>query len=587
MRILSVVLCVVLCICMCSCNKDDLVVDNGTLKPVIILDNESGVYFVKVGKELSISPTYKNADDALFSWTIDGKLVSNRNTFSHTWEKAGDVFITLRVDNENGSAAEELKVEVKELLPPAINLFIPAKGLKVQKGHDLLLAPEIANQDISDFKIEWLRNGIVVSDKLSYTFNEKNLGTYSVTIRASNEDGVTEEELAIEVVENMPYSVNFQKPYYNAVETTRFTYEGRSVFLKPQLEYFDNPSYQWSVNGKTIDKATEPLFIFTPEKSGDYLVNVTVTERQNGISVESSVKVVCVTGSQSSRYRAATASSSIFSIDVFEFLPAPGQFVNEANTGGFKGNENTFEMANKYAAERIANKKYVSLGSFGGYVIVGFDHSIPNKGGYDFAIQGNAFLSDQGGSNEPGIVWVMQDVNGNGLPDDEWYELKGSETGNGSTIQGYEVTYYRPASSCSNVYWTDNLGNSGSVDYNSYHQQNSYYPLWMNQESYTLTGTRLLPKNIQIPSSGFWNNQAYDWGYVDNIGSDCIGGDSYDGSGQMNGFKISNAIYQDGTSVKLEYIDFIKVQCGVLAKSGPLGEISTEVFSFQDLNMKQ
>ena len=42
-----------------------------------------------------------------------------------------------------------------------------------------------------------------------------------------------------------------------------------------------------------------------------------------------------------------------------------------------------------------------------------------------FAIQGNAFDS----SNEPGIVWVMQDVNGNGLPDDEWYELRGSETG--------------------------------------------------------------------------------------------------------------------------------------------------------------
>jgi len=180
----------------------------------------------------------------------------------------------------------------------------------------------------------------------------------------------------------------------------------------------------------------------------------------------------------------------------------------------------------------------------------------------------------------------MQDVNGNGLPDDEWYELKGSETGNGSTIQDYEVTYYRPASAHSNVYWTDNLGNSGSVDYNSYHQQSSYYPLWMNQESYTLTGTRLLPKNIQIPSSGFWNNQAYEWGYVDNIGSDCIGGYSYDGTGQMNGFKISNAIFKDGTPVKLEYIDFIKVQCGVLAKSGPLGEISTEVFSFQDLNIK-
>ena len=182
MRIPSVTLCVLLCTFISSCNKDDIIVDNGTLKPIIILDNVSGVYNVKVGKELSISPTYRNADDALFSWTIDGKLVSNQKAFSHTWEEAGDVFITLRVDNENGYAAEELKVEVKDLLPPAINLFIPSKGLKVQKGHDLLLAPEIANQDIGDFKIEWLRNGIVVSDKLTYIFNEENLGSYPITI---------------------------------------------------------------------------------------------------------------------------------------------------------------------------------------------------------------------------------------------------------------------------------------------------------------------------------------------------------------------------------------------------------------------
>lgn len=27
---------------------------------------------------------------------------------------------------------------------------------------------------------------------------------------------------------------------------------------------------------------------------------------------------------------------------------------------------------------------YVSLGGWGGYIVVGFDHSIENKGGYDF-----------------------------------------------------------------------------------------------------------------------------------------------------------------------------------------------------------
>ena len=54
----------------------------------------------------------------------------------------------------------------------------------------------------------------------------------------------------------------------------------------------------------------------------------------------------------------------------------------------------------------------MSLGGFGGYIIVGFDHSIAARGlEYDFAIQGNAFggAGASGQSNEPGVVWVMQD----------------------------------------------------------------------------------------------------------------------------------------------------------------------------------
>lgn len=393
----------------------------------------------------------------------------------------------------------------------------------------------------------------------------------------------TIKEISIEVVENMPYEVSFPKPYYTAASNTRYTISSRPVFLRPFLDYFDNPTFVWSVNGKVIEHAKDRQYKFTPESAGEYLVKVTVTEEQNGISVESTVKVVCVSGSESSSLRGATSSSSAYSSKIFEYLPAPGQFINETNTGGFTGNETTHAAAIRYATERIENNKYVSLGSFGGYIIVGFDHSIPNKGGYDFAIQGNAFDS----SNEPGIVWVMQDTNGNGLPDDEWYELKGSETGKETTIQDYEVTYFRPASPRSDVHWSDNLGNSGSVDFNSYHQQDYYYPLWMDKDSYTLTGTRLLPRNTQSSSTGYWSNNPFEWGYADNWGSDVLGGDSYDGSGQMNGFKISNAIYHDGTPVNLKHIDFIKVQVGVLAKSGVLGENSTEVFSFQDLNINK
>lgn len=573
-------LCILL---LASCNKDDLVTADSKQVPVIELDSENGIYSVKTGRELTISPSYKYADNALFAWTIDGKLVSTEPTLNYSWDNPGDVYVTLRVDNANGYAEEELKVEVLDLLPPAINLYIPAKGLKVQRDVEHILAPDIKNSELADFKIEWLRNGIVVSNENTYTFKEIQLGNYTVTIKASNEDGETIKDIVIEVVENMPYEVSFPKPYYTAVSNTRHTFASRPVFLRPLLDYFDNPTFEWSVDGKVINNAKDRVYKFIPQSAGEYLVKVTVTEEQNGISVESTVKVVCVQGSESSSFRNPTSSSSSYSNKVFEYLPAPGQFINETNTGGFTGDETTHEAAIRYATKRIENKNYVSLGSFGGYIIVGFDHSIPNTGGYDFAIQGNAFDS----SNEPGIVWVMQDTNGNGLPDDEWYELKGSETGKETTIQDYEVTYFKPASKGSHTHWIDNVGNSGWIDFNAYHTQDFYYPLWMDKDSYTLIGTRLLSRNTQSSSTGYWSNNPFEWGYADNWGSDVLGGDSYDGSGQMNGFKISNAIYHDGTPANLKYIDFIKVQVGVLAKSGALGEISTEVFSFQDLNINK
>ena len=91
---------------------------------------------------------------------------------------------------------------------------------------------------------------------------------------------------------------------------------------------------------------------------------------------------------------------------VLEYRPAPGQFINE----GFDCQ--TMEEANAYAEERFNKKLYVSLGSFGGYITVKMPKEIKNRKGYDFGIIGNPFS----GSSEPGIVWVMQDENGDGLP---------------------------------------------------------------------------------------------------------------------------------------------------------------------------
>ena len=184
-----------------------------------------------------------------------------------------------------------------------------------------------------------------------------------------------------------------------------------------------------------------------------------------------------------------TGGTGRFSDKVYEYTPAPGQFINE---GGFKditSAEAAASKAQELLRQNAEEKKnyYVSLGAWGGYIVVGFDHSIENKGGYDFSITGNQFAQ----SSEPGIVWVMQDTNGNGLPDDEWYELKGSEYDEPETLTSYAMTYYRPKSVGTDIQWKDNRGNAGKVERNSSHTQESYYPGWIDAEKYTLYGTRL------------------------------------------------------------------------------------------------
>ena len=278
-------------------------------------------------------------------------------------------------------------------------------------------------------------------------------------------------------------------------------------------------------------------------------------------------------------YRAATPSSEVNWDRVYEFTPAPGQFINETKTGGFTGEETTAEDAIEYAKGRLTKKQFVSLGGFGGYIVVGFDHSIDNNAGYDLAIEGNAF----NGSSEPGIVWVMQDENGDGEPNDTWYELAGSETGKAETIRNYSVTYFRPEAKGKPVKWLDSEGAEGQIDFlGMYHPQPYYYPSWIKEDSYTLTGTRLKERNYDTSGKGaYWVLPEYEWGYVDNFSEN----DYLEDKKAVNVFNISNAIDAECKAVELKYIDFVKVQTACNTKSGALGELSTEVFGFYDYGL--
>lgn len=563
----------VLLICIiASCNKDDVI--EGTLKPEIILDHPSGVYEVKIDRELTIAPEFRNLGDGSVKWMEEGVTLSTDPVFTASWSEEGQHFITVLAIGEGGTASEEIRVDVVALQAPLISLPFEGDVLTVLAGTECHIQPEFSGDEDDDFKVSWTVNGEWMSSERSYRFYVAELKDYDVELKAENSDGSAVRQFIIRGVDTLPYVLKFTPVSYTFDSTDRYTFPGRTVYLSPIVSNLTATKWEWFVDGQKTDCDTEQ-FLFTPEKPGTYTISVLIDSE-----AMASVKVICVDSSEDNRMR--TGGSLNVQNKVYEYIAAPGQFIGDTKTGGMTGAETTHEAAIAWAEQRLKNNNYVSLGGFGGYLVVGFDHSIPAASdGYDFYIQGNAFFNagtTEGGSNEPGIVYVMQDVNGNGLPDDQWYELRGSETGKAETISDYAVTYYRPAGPGMNVQWTDNYGGSGTIDYlPSFHNQSSYYPAWIKADSYTLCGTRLKDQTWFDDKAGIWNNSAFGWGYSDNMGSDSSSGD-LEGTGQQNGFKISNAIYPDGTPVNLKYIDFVKVQTGVNAKAGWIGENSTEVF---------
>lgn len=256
---------------------------------------------------------------------------------------------------------------------------------------------------------------------------------------------------------------------------------------------------------------------------------------------------------------------------VVEYCPAPGQFIND-KASGFH-DVDTYEKALEYAQRRLDNCDYISLGAFGGYLSVKCTERISNSGGYDFSVGGNSFDS----SNEPGIVWVMKDRNGNGLPDDDWYELKGSYYGKEGYERNYQVTYFRPGEGENDIRWIDSNGVEGEVKWlGAFHRQ-PYFPEWIKEDSYILKGSRLPSQAVQNPANGLWTNFPFEWGYADNNGEDAERVIVNDRVIQKNFFKISDAVDASGNPVSLDYIDFIKVQTAVNSEAGVIGENSTEV----------
>lgn len=331
------------------------------------------------------------------------------------------------------------------------------------------------------------------------------------------------------------------------------------------------PQYKWTVKVTGKDGVVKDSVIcdtktlqFIAPKANDYAVNFTVTSGKVTKQAATKVKV-----SETNKMYNSKA------LTLVDYFPAPG-----VSNDGLAFTDKS-ELLSKIQLD-LTDGEAIFLGTFGGYVVTKFDHTVINAyGARDFIVE---MQSSENLKFSPASIFVAYDANKNGLADEnEWYEIAGSEYHKSTTVKNHEMTYYKPdpakPAAAGPAAWqfdttylkyTDNKNGSGTITKTTKFRRWNYYPQWLG-DSYTLKGTKVyLPvKDVSDGAGATFNVGTFDWGY---------------GGIKDPSIDISWAVDAKGNKVHLPGVDFVKVYVPTFTAIGASDLLTAYFQELRDLN---
>ncbi|MEA3222698.1 MAG: PKD domain-containing protein, partial [Thermodesulfobacteriota bacterium] len=318
-----------------------------------------------------------------------------------------------------------------------------------------------------------------------------------------------------------------------------------SASVLPDGDY----TFSWGFgDGSPSKEGIMVVHAYNDNARGQYTVTLTVTDNTGGTATKKCIVYI--------------AEKFPFATEVIDYSPAPGQFIDNPQfndpdralgppVGGGLGQGDTTSQ--------------VSLGGFGGYIILKFDHwvmdnpeNLENPLGLDFIVFGNAF----GGWVEPGVVEISDDPKVEEDPDQaRWYLIPG--TAMEPPYELVEKDYGEPYGVFSAYQIPPETGyvnpDTGEVN-------------WGYAD---FSPVMALPEGAD--PAVFYTNP--DNPYIIGTDEGSCGGDAFDIAWALDP--------KTGKSAGLEGFQYIKITTGVDYYSETLGEISTEVDAVADVGLDE